>query len=103
MTGKRVLVVDDEAAVRRAITMALVHAGHTVETAENGLAALSKLEEKTFDVLLTDLFMPDMGGDQLAREVMNRYPNLPIVMITATVPGSLPGVAYVLAKPFSVQ
>ena len=103
MKGKRVLVVDDEEAVLKAITLALVHVGHTVEVAESGLVALSKLAEKTFDVLLTDLFMPGMSGDELAREVNQRHPTLPIVMITATVPASLPGVACILAKPFSVQ
>ena len=98
------LVVDDEPAVLKAVVLLLRHVGHVVETAECGADALCKLQEKEFDVLLTDLYMPGMKGDELAREVKRRYPKLPIVLITATPPGGpLPGITCVLAKPFAMQ
>ena len=99
---KCVLVVDDEPAVRNLVQALLIHIGHLVETAENGFEALCKIEQQEFDLVFTDLFMPGMKGDELAREIKKRKPTLPIVLITGHQPERVsPEFAQVLGKPFS--
>jgi CheY-like chemotaxis protein len=67
----RVLVVDDEESIRRSLVRFLQRRGHTVEVAASGLEALQRIDDApvdaTFDVVLTDLRMPELGGDQLFR------------------------------------
>ncbi len=65
LTGKRVLIVDDEPAVRAYISAVMKELGLEIDVAEDGLAAKSKLETHSFDLLLTDMTMPKMGGGSL--------------------------------------
>jgi CheY-like chemotaxis protein len=62
-----VLVVDDEACIRRSVRKMLEHAGHEVLESANGVDALCLLERITPDILITDLHMPDCDGAELAR------------------------------------
>jgi CheY-like chemotaxis protein len=62
----RVLVVDDEAVVRKSISDVLAADGHTVDSASNGLEGLEKVAEAWFDLVITDRAMPEMSGDQFA-------------------------------------
>ena len=102
----RILVVDDESFVRDVVKMMLAFDGHTVMTAEGGQEALALLEKEKFDVVITDLAMPSMKGDELAGAIKARHPRQPVVMITAYAemfrsPGHPPmGVDYILSKPF---
>jgi len=68
----RVLIVDDEAAIRLALVRHLRRRGHTVETAEDGAAALEQIASSGFDVILSDIRMPGMSGDRLLRELRER-------------------------------
>ncbi|HEU5207830.1 MAG TPA: PAS domain S-box protein [Longimicrobiales bacterium] len=68
----RVLIVDDEAAIRLALVRHLERRGHTVETAEDGAAALEQIAASGFDVILSDIRMPGMSGDRLLRELRER-------------------------------
>jgi len=68
----RVLIVDDEAAIRLALVRHLQRRGHTVETAEDGSAALERIASTGFDVILSDIRMPGMSGDRLLRELHQR-------------------------------
>jgi PAS domain S-box-containing protein len=73
----RVLVVDDERSIRRSIQIALERRGHHVELAQNGLEALRTIDERgAFDVILSDLRMPGLGGEQLLRHLKVRYPGV---------------------------
>lgn len=104
MAGKQksVLIVDDEAAVRDLVQALLRHGGYQVEAAENAAEALTKLEGKPFDLVITDLVMPGMKGDELAREIKKRRPDLPVVLLTGHTPEVLsPDFSLVLSKPFS--
>src|SRR5262249_27935578 len=100
--SKRVLVVDDEPALREVLKALLSHFGCSIQTAGNALEALAKVEQHQFDLVLTDLLMPGMKGDQLALEINKRHPDLPVVLLTGIKTAAIvPGVSRVLGKPFS--
>jgi CheY-like chemotaxis protein len=102
MCGNRILVVDDEAMVLESVRMTLTHYGLSVETAPGAREALAKLSTGEYEVLVTDLKMPGMTGDQLAREVKKRYPDMPIILLTGYPPEVRPSnVDAILLKPFS--
>jgi len=80
----RILVVDDEAGLREALTAILSRAGHTVETQPDGVSALQLLEkDDTFDLLVADLRMPGMDGLELLRKVREKHPEIDFVAMTA--------------------
>ena len=68
MGQKNILIVDDSATVREALSAALNDAGYAVTEASNGAEALSKVPGKHFDLLMTDLNMPEMSGVSLISE-----------------------------------
>jgi two-component system KDP operon response regulator KdpE len=76
MTPLRVLVVDDEAPVRRTLERALGRKGHTVVVASSGEAACSVLTAQTVDVILLDLRMPTMSGQTLYHLILTQWPAL---------------------------
>jgi two-component system, OmpR family, KDP operon response regulator KdpE len=77
----RILVADDEAAIRKVVRDALEKAGHDVETAIDGEEALGLFETGTFDLVLTDLNMPKLDGLELVRRV-RRSSAIPILALT---------------------
>ena len=81
---KRILTVDDSATVRQVINQTLGEAGYEVVEASDGEEALTKLAERKFHLLITDLNMPKRDGISLVKEVRrdpaNRF--LPIIMLT---------------------
>lgn len=78
----RILVAEDERAVREFVSRALDQEGHTVTSVEDGLQALSQLAIKEFDLLLTDIVMPGMDGIALALKVARDQPELPILLMS---------------------
>lgn len=109
ISGKRILVVDDEPFVCDAVKMMLAFDGHQVETANSGPEALGIFEKGKFDLVITDFAMPVMKGDQLAAEIKTRAPGQPVVMITAYAEmlqssgNPLTGVDFVISKPFLLE
>ena len=87
-TGERprVLVVDDESIIAQLIADVLGGEGFEVDTAPHGLAALDRLANRTYDIVLSDLRMPELDGLGLFREIEQRYPDLlrRFVFITGT-------------------
>ena len=81
--AQHILVVDDETMIREALKMLLIHEGHTVDLASDGSEALKKMAKQKFDVVFTDLNMPEMRGDELTRRIRKEYPYQVIVMISA--------------------
>jgi CheY-like chemotaxis protein len=69
MSGKRVLVVDDHPVNRLLVSVMLREAGHEVGEAENGRQALDKLHDQPWDIVLLDISMPDMSGDEVCRHI----------------------------------
>ena len=78
------LVVDDVADVTEMLAVFLSHAGYNVVTAASAPAALKAASERQFDVIISDIGMPDMNGYQLAREVrqLPGYETVPMVAVT---------------------
>ncbi len=74
--GKTILVVDDEPGVTAVLVELLSRDAHHVETAPNGSVALAKLDERTYDLILSDIRMPELDGPGFYREVARRHPQL---------------------------
>ncbi|MEE2779197.1 MAG: sigma-54 dependent transcriptional regulator [Myxococcota bacterium] len=83
--NERILVVDDEPNMRTILRGLLMREGYQVEEAADGLEALSVLERcgGEFQAIITDLRMPEMDGMQLLAQVVDRYPDRSVVVITA--------------------
>ena len=99
---QRVLVVDDDDAVRRLVAFVLKHAGYDVVLAVDGREALARLDD-TFDALLCDKNLPFVPGTSVVLEARERFPKLTTVLMTAA-PEALSlsslGLDGYLAKPF---
>jgi PAS domain S-box-containing protein len=74
--GKRILVVDDEPGISGVLAEVLQLDGHVVETVANGEAALAKLQEQAYDVIVSDIRMPELDGPGLYWEMERRDPSL---------------------------
>ena len=80
---RRVLVVDDEDAIRELLAMICAYEGWEVRTAATGAAALSAVRAEAPDVVLLDLMLPDVDGLTVLRRIRADLPALPVVMVTA--------------------
>lgn len=102
----RILIVDDDPALLRLLSLRLHYEGHTAIEASSGAMALSKLDHELPNIMITDLRMPGMDGMQLFEAVHRRYPLLPVLMLTAngTIPDAVNamqrGVFGYITKPF---
>ncbi len=83
MNVKRILVVDNEAKMRRILELSLKHMGHQVEQAADGVEALAAIESGSFDLVLTDLRMPRMDGIALLNALRERGDDVPVIVLTA--------------------
>jgi len=81
--AKRILVVDDEERIRQDLAFILEDEGYEPMTARSGLEALATLEDQRFDIVITDLMLPDLGGMEVLRKIKKDYPETMVVMITA--------------------
>jgi two-component system, NtrC family, nitrogen regulation response regulator GlnG len=105
----RVLVVDDDASVRTVIAQALRRAGHDVMTADSLAAADRALADGAPDVLVTDVVLPDGDGLDHARRVAERFPDLPVIVLSArntlatAVRATEAGAYDYLPKPFDLD
>lgn len=79
----RILVVDDEIEYQTVFSYILSAGGYQVETASGGIEALEKLEKKAFDLVMTDLKMPEMDGMDLMKKVKDSYPGTDVMIMTA--------------------
>jgi len=109
--GKHILVVDDEETILELLLALLEGAGHKVETAGNGRLALEKIRQNDFDVIISDLKMPDMGGQKLYEAISELKPHLLERMIFSTGDTVNPGTQAFfqetgnpyLSKPFRLE
>lgn len=83
LAGLRILVADDDAGIGRTMQEMLEADGCVVRVAEDGERALEVLAEAEFDLVLSDVVMPNMDGYQLYSKVQELYPGLPVLMMTA--------------------
>ena len=84
MAAKRVLVVDDELPIAKLVELIVRSLGYTVETAANGAEGLQKIRENKPDLLILDLIMPIMTGEELIQEVQGDpdLADIPIVLLS---------------------
>jgi two-component system, OmpR family, phosphate regulon response regulator PhoB len=109
MTGKTVLIVDDEAAIREMIAVALQMAGYRCLEASNAQSAHAIVVDHQPDIILLDWMMPDVSGIELARRLKREtaYADIPIIMLTARseednkIQGLEAGADDYITKPFS--
>lgn len=107
----RILLVEDDEAVRAFVSRALQLDGHDVETAENGEDGLDRVREKDgeFDLVLSDIKMPCMDGIEMTREIATGWPQLKILLMTGYADqreraGGLDRLVHdIVAKPFSLS
>ncbi len=83
MTGRRILLVEDEPSLVLTLSDRLVSEGYEVETAGDGEEGLSKALEGSFDLILLDVMLPGRDGFEVCRELRARGVEIPIVMLTA--------------------
>lgn len=87
MTEPRVLIVDDEASIRRQLLVSLSQRGFEVEGCEDGLSALKKIESARrngipYNYIILDIRLPDIDGIKLLQVIKSKYPDLPVVVIS---------------------
>ncbi len=105
----RVLVVDDEKVIREILSDFLSMEGYVVRTVEDGLAALEELEQRSYNLVITDLKMPRMGGLELLEEINRRAWNLLCVIMTGfgtvetAIEAMKKGAYDYILKPFKVE
>ena len=84
MPADRILVVDDEEPIREIVSSMLTNAGYKTQQAASGLQALAVLESgEEFELMLSDLMMAELDGIGLLEKTKERYPDMPVVMVTA--------------------
>lgn len=78
----KILIVDDERPIRELLVSFLSSSGHQCVTAGNGKEALNRLVQDQFDAVITDVVMPEMDGITLTREISQKYPDIPVLVMT---------------------
>jgi len=106
-----ILVVDDHYPMRVALEELLKQMGHTVLGAKNGKEALALQRRQPADVLLTDIFMPEMDGFEVIQKFREEFPNVPVIAMTGGMARKPDGpyleiaqkfgAKWILPKPFS--
>lgn len=105
----RVLLADDDRAMREFVQRALQADGHLVTLAEDGAEALQRVEAERFDLLISDLDMPGLDGFALVSRVAGRQPQLRIILMSGhadelkRAEGLPPGRVATLPKPFTLE
>lgn len=114
---RRILILDDDPRVRKALSLVLENEGFDVSLAADGRAGLDLLEQSEFDLVIVDIFMPGADGLETVRSLRRRLPRLPIIVMSGlryggssqyhdlTVPDFLKmalqfGASFALYKPF---
>lgn len=105
----KLLLVEDDPAIRLAITESLVAENYTVDEANNATEAFKKISEKNYDLILLDLILPDMDGIELCNKLRNEEIKVPIIMVTSRkdeidkIIGLEIGADDYITKPFSMR
>ena len=104
----KILLAEDDNDMRRFLVKALQNAGYDVASFDNGLSAYNRLREEPFELLLTDIVMPEMDGIELARRATELDPDIKVMFITGFAAVALSAAqaapdAKVLSKPVHLK
>jgi two-component system cell cycle response regulator CpdR len=104
----RILLAEDDDSMRVYLTRALERVGYSVASVDRGTAALALLKREVFDLLLTDIVMPEMDGIELAQHAGTLAPEMRVMFITgfaavALRRGDIQPKARILSKPFHLR
>ncbi len=105
----KILLAEDDNDMRRFLVKALKNAGYSVASFDNGMSAYNRLREEPFELLLTDIVMPEMDGIELARRATELDPEIKVMFITGFAAvalnpdNSAPKDARILSKPFHLR
>jgi signal transduction histidine kinase/ActR/RegA family two-component response regulator len=105
----RILVVEDEESIRRFLEAALTQMGHRPRLAVDAPSGIKALESESFDLVLSDLGLPGVSGEEVARTVARRTPRVPVILLTGwsdqlrNEAKPLEGVTCVLGKPVTIK
>jgi len=108
-TLPKILLAEDDNDMRRFLVKALANAGYEVTDYDNGMSAYQRLREEPFEMLLTDIVMPEMDGIELARRASELDPDIKIMFITGFAAVALnpdskaPKNAKILSKPVHLR
>lgn len=97
----RILVVDDDATIIQLLQEALPALGYAADYAESGEQAIKLLREKGYDLVLSDIRMPEKNGIDVAREAYQKSPHMPILFMSGN-PNTIVEDQSFLAKPFTI-
>lgn len=111
LSGKNILVIDDEEAIRTAVHDVLCKHGSVIETAGDGAEGLELIKQRNFDLVITDIKMPNYDGYQIFAAVKDTRPACPVIFMTgfgydpshSIIRARQHGLAAVLYKPFKVD
>ncbi len=104
-----ILIVDDDRSLRKMLAFVLDKEGYRVEEAVNGVDALKKLKGRNFDLVISDIRMPDLNGIELLKKIKTHDQDLPVIMITAyattndAIEAMKLGAEDYIMKPFSLD
>ncbi|RFC43483.1 MAG: DNA-binding transcriptional response regulator [Verrucomicrobia bacterium] len=107
----RILIIDDDDALRGIIVKSLTHAGHTVTQANNGRKGVAQFKASPTDLVVTDLVMPEQEGMETIKILHRDFPHLPVIAMSGGLDGSplyldltrRLGARVTLTKPFTLQ
>ena len=108
----RILVIDDQEPIRRIVRRALEQNGHEVYDASDGELGMEILESQSFDLVVTDIFMPGQDGIVTVRQIRTRFPALKVIVISGgdstglmdlRQDAELLGAVSTLQKPFNAR
>src|ERR1700732_4400265 len=106
---KHLLIVEDEAPLRQAIAEQLADRGYQVEQADSGEAAIARLADFAFDIIITDLRLPGLDGSAVVEAAVGRYPDIIAIVVTGygTVKDAVEaikrGACDFVSKPFQID
>ncbi|MCJ8271715.1 MAG: response regulator, partial [Psychrosphaera sp.] len=104
---RRILLVEDQQILCQLMSFELAEEGHEVTFAGDGVQAMALLEKVSFDIVVTDLYMPEMGGIELIKTMQTKNIELPIIVLSASRQGDVAteltslGVEHFIDKPIT--